>query len=86
VNNQLAVATIDALGTAVAVLDAGGHVVWVSTAWRHATEAGADPLTGVDAGSDLVGVLRRMTDRGAARAEWASDSAASGAGRPARRA
>ena len=77
-NNQLAVATIDALGTAVAVLDAGGHVVWVSTAWRHATEAGADPLTGVDAGSDLVGVLRRMTDRGAARAAEALAEVARG--------
>jgi DNA-binding CsgD family transcriptional regulator len=63
-DSERAVATIDALGTEIAVLDRDGRVLWVSAAWEEATQALHHPLAGAGVDMNLVGLLRGMTDRG----------------------
>jgi DNA-binding CsgD family transcriptional regulator len=80
-DSELAVAAIDALGTEIAVLDAGGRVAWLSAAWRETTQGSADdPLAGVVVGSNLVDVLRGMPVLGSDHVAAGIAAVAAGAG------
>ncbi|MCU1455365.1 MAG: hypothetical protein JWN46_3511, partial [Acidimicrobiales bacterium] len=51
---SLAEQVLDALGSAVAVLDAEGRVRAVNAAWARAAGAPADTLAGLRVGDDLI--------------------------------